>query len=181
MKRFKYVIPISAALFLLVFMTGCQKQQAEVISGQETQETAFAETPFTEEDLIALFTEEQERLDKGRPEQDYEILDCVLADDGAYDLAGVLAYTPNETKPEEDIMFYLVFMGTDGLSQRVGIGMMYQNEEQLELSEDSELSYEGQGKVSIPMRGQETGELFKYTMEFGRDEDGKVTFRSGRS
>ena len=111
------------------------------------------ESVDTEDELVQLFMQRA-----GRP-----VLDCVLADDGAYDLAGVVIYEDDELSP-----LCVAFVGFDGYYNRVGI--------HAGLTDDLPLTYLGNAVVEFSATGEDDAGPGRFAVEFFRDGDG-VNFR----
>ena len=95
----------------------------------------------------------------------------VLAEDGAWDLLGVVLYTDEDGDP-----CWLAFVDEDEVCQAVG----FSGEGKFAVTEHSELTYLGGGGVSLDLVDTKTGEAIDYRMYFSRTEDG-IHFRAESS
>ena len=152
----------SMLLLLCALLTGCgQAETAETPEVAPTPPSVEETAPPTETDVLDFFAADPYY-------ENYEVTDCVLADDGACDLIGVVQYTNEEENP-----CYYAFVDSDGFCIPVGIGAVGE----LEIAPGSQLAYLGNGTVSFSV--QETtpgGKLLDYEIEFSRLEDG-VNFK----
>lgn len=115
------------------------------------------ESVSTEDEVIQLFVQRAER----------PVVDCVLADDGAYDLAGVVIYEDDDLSPCN-----VAFVGLDGYYNPIGL--------HAELTDDIPLTYIGNGVVEFSAIGEGGAEPYRQTVEFSREGDG-VNFYSASS
>lgn len=145
-------------MFLLLFtlLTGCgQAETAETPEVAPTPPPVEEPAPPTEADVLAFFTADSHY-------ENCEATDCVLVDDGAYDLIGIVQYTNEYGNP-----CCLSFVDRDGLCLPVGIAANGDHE----IASDSVLIYLGDGAVSLTLAETGTGILLDYVVEFSRLED----------
>ena len=155
MKKMSAVL----ALFLLAAaLTACtgtaqntrQEDTAPPSTGDAGASDPAAIVPslWTETEIRSLF--EEKTAGKG-----YTALSCVPADDGAYDLAGVVLYTTAEGDRTN-----LAFLGGDGYYQTCGVMALPW--------EDGSLSYQGDGAVTFQVLDQD-GAALDYQMSISID------------
>lgn len=142
-------------LFLLLFalLTGCGQ------AARPTPELAAPEAPqfSTEEDLLAYYADRDAT-------KDLEVIDCVMVDDGAYDLVGVVQYDY-----DEDIPCALMFVQKDATAH-----FFYPvSGSRYEPAEDSVLTYLGNGEVTYSLFNTKTNKAFNCWTIF-TEEDGKI-------
>ncbi|MBQ8917942.1 MAG: hypothetical protein IJ044_04410 [Oscillospiraceae bacterium] len=95
-------------------------------------------------------------------DSDCTVQDCVLADDGAYDLVGVVQYG------KEADYTHFAFVQADGLWQTVGIAAVPSGE--------SGLEYLGNATVGVTLFNAEKGVSSYTTIEYSNDGEGNVHF-----
>ena len=146
-----------ALLLLTALLTACARhteksaEDAPPLQGQDNvpENGAAAEEPlWTAAEIRSLF--EEKTAGKG-----YTALSCVPADDGAYDLAGVVLYTTAEGDRTN-----LAFLGGDGYYQTCGVMALPW--------EDGNLSYQGDGAVTFQVLDQD-GAALDYQMSISID------------
>lgn len=150
MKR--WAIALLALFFLLC---GClQKEAAPVSSAAQSASEHPQEDPvrqpYSEEEILALFGEIQSGPGRNR----WTVIDCVAADDFAYDLIGAVLFSD-----ERDGMIYVAFLDGEGHFQRCGVEHRVEG--------DAGLTYHGNGEVSFRIGYLE--EPYRCTIRFSRE------------
>lgn len=129
-----------------------------VSTSQPQVDTSQDETTYTETDVQAAFN----RSDSA---QNSTILDCVVADDQAYELIGVVQYLT----PDYPDSCMLGFVSLNGVVQSSG--------PQATPADDDSLTYLGNGVVSMNMIQEESGEPYQYKLSFSRNGT-EIAYRS---
>ena len=111
---------------------------------------------WTEDDVIQLFEDNKE-------DKSWEVTDCVVATDFAYDRVGVILYTD-----EHGQTCNLAFMKEDGSYQRMGIVAS--------IAPDSEFVYRGGGQVSLRLEREDKSKPYTCRITFSLEE-GEVSFK----
>ena len=146
-----------ALLLLTALLTACARHTEKPVEdapppqGQDNvpeNGAAAEEALWTAAEIRSLF--EEKTAGKG-----YTALSCVPADDGAYDLAGVVLYTTAEGDRTN-----LAFLGGDGYYQTCGVMALPW--------EDGNLSYQGNGAVTFQVLDQD-GAALDYQMSISID------------
>ena len=146
-----------ALLLLTALLTACARHTEKPVEdapppqGQDNvpeNGAAAEEALWTAAEIRSLF--EEKTAGKG-----YTALSCVPADDGAYDLAGVVLYTTAEGDRTN-----LAFLGDDGYYQTCGVMALPW--------EDGSLSYQGDGAVTFQVLDQD-GAALDYQMSISID------------
>lgn len=118
-------------------------------------------TTYTEADVQAAFV----RWDEAQYwDENSTILDCVVAEDQAVDLMGVVQYL----NPEHPQACMLGFVTTDGVVNSAG--------PQAKPADDDSLTYLGNGTASMNIIDEETGETYLYKLTFSRTDSGTVCY-----
>lgn len=145
-------------LVLCFVLAGCgQTQQETAAPPLETAADTSEETqePVTDTDrVVEAFLQTS---DSGCTVQD-----CVLVDDGAYGLVGVVQYT------RQDGFTHFAFVQADGLWQTAGI--------EATPSGETPLEYLGDGVVGLVLFDSEKGASSYFTLEYTNDGEGNVHF-----
>ncbi|MBQ3199507.1 MAG: hypothetical protein IJB67_04010 [Firmicutes bacterium] len=129
----------------------------EVISGvvednaADTEDTE--EKVWTERDVRQLFADKQAN--------DESIIECVVADDGAYERVGVVLFAK-----EDDEVSYLGFMNAEGFYAVCGT--------YAKLADEPELTYLGDGVVTFGVQTDE-GKPYLMKVSYSRSDDGMET------
>lgn len=146
-----------ALLLLTILLTACARhtekpaEDAPPPQGQDNvpeNGAAAEEALWTAAEIRSLFEERTAG-------KSYTALSCVPADDGAYDLAGVVLYTTAEGDRTN-----LAFLGDDGYYQTCGVMALPW--------EDGNLSYQGDGAVTFQVLDQD-GAALDYQMSISID------------
>ncbi len=156
MKRYFCLI---IALLLVAAMAACARPEEQAVPAQEP----LAETEKTPEEF-AMDTEQVIDLFRKTADSGCAVQDCVLAEDGAYDLVGVVLYA------RQDGFTHFAFVQADGHWQTAGIGAA--------LVEESNLEYLGNGAVKTVLLDEKKGVASLYTLEYSNDGKGSVEFVS---
>lgn len=129
----------------------------EVISGVAADDTEDVEDTeekvWTEQDVRQLFG--------GRQAYDESIIECVVADDGAYERVGVVMFAK-----ENDEVSYLGFMDAEGFYAVCGT--------YAKLAEEPNLTYLGDGAVTFGVQTDE-GKPYLIKASYSRSDDGMHT------
>lgn len=119
-------------------------------TSQPQADTSQEKTTYTETDVQAAFA----RSDAA---ESATLLDCVVAEDQAHNLMGVVQYL-NSEDPET---CWLGFVTTDGLVHSAG--------PQAQPAYDDSLTYLGNGVISMNIIQEETGEPYQYKLSFSKN------------
>jgi len=92
------------------------------------------------------------------------VQDCVLIDDGAYDLVGVVQYS------QGDEFTHFAFVEADGHWQTAAI--------MATVVENGELKYIGDGEITTKLLNEETNEILKFTLQYSNRNNGEIYFVS---
>lgn len=151
MKKILCLILIS----LLIF---CACENNSGISHQPvgSEVTVNNASAITIEDLKIAFEKENPGC---------AVTDCVIASDNAYGLIGVVQYTNQDKNPT-----CLSFI-SDGFSQPVGLDA----DNNSVIASESELTYLGNGAVSLLLYNNVTGETLKYVVTYSYDKNAAHT------
>lgn len=124
--------------------------QPRASTSQSQADTSQEKTTYTETDVQAAFA----RSDAA---ENATLLGCVVAEDQAHNLMGVVQYLPPD-KP----FCVLGFVTRDGV--------VYNNiSPQVRPANDDSLTYLGNGVVSMNMIQEETGEPYQYKLSFSKN------------
>ena len=155
----KKMIALLMAVLMVFSICACKKQEVnstnntaatdETTSGNETNETVI----ITIDDVKNVFLNDKNV-------EGCEITDCVLANDNAYGLTGVIQYTDKDGNPS-----WLAFVDKDS-AYPVGLDA----DNNLIIKSDSILTYIGNGTVALTLENPKTGEVYDYTMTYAYDE-----------
>jgi len=94
----------------------------------------------------------------------WTVQDCVLVDDGAYDLVGVVQYS------QGDEFTHFAFVEADGHWQTAAI--------MATVVENGELKYIGDGEITTKLLNEETNEILKFTLQYSNRNNGEIYFVS---
>lgn len=119
-------------------------------TSQSQADTSQEKATYTETDVQAAFA----RSDAA---ESATLLDCVVAEDQAHNLMGVVQYL-NSEDPET---CWLGFVTTDGLVHSAG--------PQTQPAYDDSLTYLGNGVISMNIIQEETGEPYQYKLSFRKN------------
>ena len=147
-------------LFVLcLLLTGCGQTQQEtaVTPGEELSE-------IQQEDLQQSVTDTDRVIEMFWKTADSgcTVQDCVLVDDGAYGLVGVVQYA------RQDNFTHFAFVQADGLWQTAGIEAVPSGEAPLE--------YLGNGTVGLVLFDAEKGTSSYFRLEYSNDDKGNMQF-----
>lgn len=140
-----------------LLLTGCSK------TGAQLKPDGAANAVSPEESAVLQWTEEKLNSTFLGKNKAGEILASVPAEDGAYDLVGVVMYTEDESG-----YIRLAFMDAEGYCQHCGLEAV--------AYEPLELEYLGEGRVSFNFLG-ESGEAQNCVISFSR-EGSDVLFKA---
>ena len=147
------------ALLTVIFLAGCKASEpVETVPFSHTKPgvSPMAETRiYTENDIIEIFNAEDGHTG-------YSSTGCVVVDDSAYELIGIIQYTDDKNNPCN-----LAFVKEDGWSYPIGVAA----EGGFSISEDSVLLYLGNGKVGFSLMESGTQKVFDYTVEYSASGD----------
>lgn len=156
MVRFFRSLPL---VLILLFLAGCGQAGPSVSKPPAATEVSLEASPVEETALPAAGDILAQTVqDLGTDVQDAAY---VLADDGAYDLAGVIQYLDIENHVQ------LAFVEWDGFCHLVGIAA-----DGCYTALDGTLAYLGGGAVSLSLSEVSTGQILDYTVEFSKIEEG---------
>ena len=163
MKRISLVLCL---LLLILALSACAEGAPENDPAPSSPETSAPEdaapsgeeaAPWSEADLQSLFEERTAG-------EEYTVLGCVPADDGVYDLAGVVFYTTARGDVTK-----LAFLEGDGYYQTCGI--------EAPPAEDGGLTYQRDAVVSFLIWNEEQRAADRYTLSYAvQPEIGRVAF-----
>lgn len=140
-----------------LLLTGCSK------TGAQLKPDGAANAVSPEESAVLQWTEEKLNSTFLGKNKAGEILASVPAEDGAYDLVGVVMYTEDESG-----YIRLAFMDAEGYCQSCGLEAV--------AYEPLEFEYLGEGRVSFNFLG-ESGEAQNCVISFSR-EGSDVLFKA---
>ncbi|MDD2498488.1 MAG: hypothetical protein PHY90_10245 [Desulfitobacteriaceae bacterium] len=150
------------ALILVWLLAGCSYSRTDLSkpTSPETQSVSEEKT-VSKEDVIQIFT-------NAKDHRDCIVTDCVVAEDSAYGLIGVVQYTNIDGNP-----CCLAFI-KDSWSCPIGLDA----DNSTCITNDSVLTYIGNGTVQLSLISRETGIVYDYMVEYsceGADSNFKVT------
>ena len=146
-----------ALLLLTALLTACARhtekpaEDAPPLQGQDN----VSENGAAAEEALWTATEIRSKIEPKTAGKGNTAHSCVPADDGAYDLAGVVLYTTAEGDRTN-----LAFLGDDGYYQTCGVMALPW--------EDGNLSYQGDGAVTFQVLDQD-GAALDYQMSISID------------
>lgn len=127
--------------------------QPDVSISQPQDDTSQDETTYTETDVQSAFL-------GSSVAKNTTILDCVVAEDQAYDLMGVVQYLT----PDHPDSCMLGFVSLNGTVQSAG--------PQAQPADGDSLTYLGDGTASMNMIQEETGETYLHKLTFSKTDSG---------
>ena len=147
---------------LVAMLTSC-KSAADDESPQSASLTSSAvsdsDIQYTEDDIIRYF--------KGFSySQNCVATDCVLTRDNAYGLIGIVQYTDENGNPCN-----LSFVKDSSFGYPLGLDA----DGRMTIADDSALSYEGNGTVTLILHENETGQSYEYTVGYSYLEENSET------
>ncbi|MFY9174878.1 MAG: hypothetical protein WAO24_06000 [Peptococcia bacterium] len=155
-KMLKVIMP---CILICLFLSACQKSYINApatdrleISTQSDVSSDSEEKALTKEQVIQIFMNEKDN-------SNCVITDCVVAEDMAYGLTGVVQYTDESGNP-----CYLAFV-KDPWSYPVGLDA----ENICVIADDSILTYQGNGIVTLSLKNPEMDVIYDYTVEYSRN------------
>lgn len=148
-------------IVVCLFLSACQKidsntpatDKVEILSKPPAPSDFVIKKALTKEQVMLIFADEKDN-------SDYVITDCVVAEDMAYGLTGVVQYTN-----ENGNACCLAFV-KDTWSYPVGLDA----ENQLVIADDSVLTYQGNGIVTLSLRDPENEVIYDYRVEYSCDD-----------
>lgn len=154
MKRLLVLLSV-----LCLLLTGCgQTQQETAVTPQEElpeiQQEDLQQSVIDTNQVIEMFCK--------TADSDCTVQDCVLVNDGAYGLVGVVQYA------RQDNFTHFAFVQADGLWHTAGIEAVPSGEAPLE--------YLGNGTVGLILFDTEKGTSFYFRLEYSNDGKGNVHF-----
>ena len=143
-------------LVMCCVLAGCSQNMNKLPLQESSmpESEAVSEEPMTVEKVRELFWQ--------TAGSDCTVQDCVLVDDGAFGLVGVVQYSKG------DDFTHFAFVQADGLWQTVGIGAVPSGEGTLE--------YLGNAAVGVTLFDPEKGVSSYTTIEYSNDGEGHVHF-----
>lgn len=135
--------------------------QPNASTSQPQADTPQEKTTYTETDVQAAFA----RSDAA---ENVTLLGCVVAEDQAHNLMGVVQYLDSED-PET---CWLGFVSTDGIVHSAG--------PQAQPADDDSLTYLGNGVISMNIIQEETGEPYQYKLSFSKNGT-EIAYRAWES
>jgi len=145
-------------LILCLILAGCGQTAPKVAAPESSvpeSSSAFAEE-MTVEKVRELFLQ--------TADASCTVQDCVLIDDGAYDLVGVVQYS------QGDEFTHFAFVEADGHWQTAAI--------MATVVENGELKYIGDGEITTKLLNEETNEILKFTLQYSNRNNGEIYFVS---
>lgn len=138
-----------------------RSSQPQASTSQPQNDTSQEEPTYTETDVQAAFA----RSDAA---ENATLLSCVVAEDQAHNLMGVVQYL-NSEDPET---CWLGFVSTDGIVHSAG--------PQAQPADDDSLTYLGNGVISMNIIQEETGEPYQYKLSFSKNGT-EIAYRAWES
>ena len=147
---------------LIAMVTGC-KTAADNGNPQNISLTPGAvsdsDIQYTEDDIIRYFK-------SFSYSQNCVATDCVLTQDNAYGLIGIVQYTDENGNPCN-----LSFVRDSSFGYPVGLDA----DGRMTIADDSALSYEGSGTVTLTLHEKETGKSYEYTVGYSYSQENSET------
>lgn len=150
MKRQLILPALLTAAYLLCACTSTEPASFSSGSSQSDASNSCQETNYTEGDVQAAF-------ERSNSAENATILDCVVAEDQAYELMGVVQYLDSEA-PET---CWLGFVTSDG--------SVYSAGPKVQPADDDSLTYLGNGTVSMNVIPEEIGKTELYKLSYQKD------------
>lgn len=144
-------------IVVCLFLSACQKNdtntpetdRVEISSKPDTPSNSVIEKALDKEQVMQNFTNEKDNSNR-------VITDCVVAEDMAYGLTGVVQYTD-----ENGNVCNLAFV-KDTWSYPIGLDA----ENLYIIADDSVLTYQGNGIVTLSLKNPENDAIYDYTVEY---------------
>lgn len=144
-------------IVVCIFLSACQKSdtntpatdRVETSSKPDAPSDSVTEKALTKEQVMLIFKNEKDN-------SNCVITDCVVAEDMAYGLTGVVQYTHGNRNP-----CYLAFV-KDTWSYPIGLDA----ENLYVIADDSVLTYQGNGIVTLSLKNPENDVINDYTVEY---------------
>ena len=149
-------------LALCLILAGCGQTAPEASLPEPSAHEGSSAPESSSAPAEEMTVEKVKELFWQTADSDCTVQDCVLADDGAYDLVGVVQYS------QGDEFTHFAFVQADGLWQTVGIGAVPSGE--------SGLEYLGNATVGVTLFNAEKGVSSYTTIEYSNDGEGNVHF-----
>lgn len=149
----KKILSIITVFLSISTLCACLNNEMESNEPTDLKEVSASDEnkTWTEEAVIALFQD-------GKKNTDYEVTDCALTTDFAYDRVGVVQFTDENGNPCN-----FAFVDKEGFYQQVGIEAI--------IADNSSLTYIGDGKVTLTLVQKESGTIYDCTISFSADGD----------
>lgn len=158
MKKRSVLPALLAAVCLLASCTSASSQSSSGSSSlPEASASQSQAVSYTEEDVKNQFLTQTDG-------QANTIVDCVVAEDQAYDLMGVVQYV-NEDRPN---MCRIGFLSQDGILQPMGLYALP--------ADDGSLTYLGNGQISVSLIQPDSGVTYQCKVTFS-EENGDTSFQ----
>lgn len=167
----KKVLKVTLLCILLcLLLSACQKKDVsnpatDIVDNSpelDASSESVIEKALTKEQIMQIFMNEKRN-------SNCIITDCVVAEDMAYGLTGVVQYTNEDGNP-----CYLAFV-KDTWSYPIGLDA----ENQFVIADDSVLTYQGNGIVTLSLKDPKNNVIYDYTVEYSsNDTDTNFTVSS---
>ncbi len=152
----KKLIVLLMAVLMVFSISACKKQEVS-----STNNTALTDDSTKKEEEKIITIDDVKEIFANDPQlKDFEITDCVLANDKAYGLLGIVQYTDDEGNSS-----WLAFVNED-YAHPVNLDASGK----LAIAENSVLTYIGNGAVVLTLEDPSTGDIYDYTMVYSYDE-----------
>lgn len=158
----KKVCILLSIIGLLAMFTSCKSatdDDSPLKAFSTSSEASASNVQYTEDDIIRYFKNFSDS-------QNCVVTDCVLAQDNAYGLIGIVQYTDENGNPCN-----LSFVKDTSFGQPVGLdadGLM-------KIADDSALNYVGNGIVTLTLYENEKNQRYDYTVEYSYSEKDNAT------
>ena len=153
----KKLIVLLMAIVMVLGLGACKKKElSDANNAPVTDETKnnTEEKPIAIDDVKEIFLNDPQL-------KDFEITDCVLANDKAYGLWGIVQYTDDDGNST-----WLAFVNED-YAHPVNLDATGK----LVIADNSVLTYIGNGAVVLTLENPSTGDIYDYTMVYSYDEN----------
>jgi len=162
---------LAACAALLFTLTGCGAETAASSAAPPAPEvSAPAVSTPTEADAISAMAYTEEDLLRSFSESEYAkgctATGCVLADDAAYGLMGVVQYTDETGNPCN-----LSFINQEGYGMPIGLDA----DGRMAIASDSVLTYIGNGTVTLSLCNPEESKQYDYSVEYSYSPEASAT------